>query len=590
MKFSGIESKAFAAGFFLTIFVVSLFLSFQMHRKSDMFTWKSELWADRSGYYIYLPASILYGFDVTKAPDKIDEKTGNGFWIDRTKGKFRTKYPAGVAMMLSPFFLAAHGISLALNLPEDGGFSPLYHWMIDVAAVIYMILGLMLLKKVLQRYFSPIVQYLTLFFVYIGTNLFYYTVNDGSMSHVYSFFLFALFLFSLIRFLNSRKYGYFLLMVVAGSFAVVTRPTNILLFSLFFLWDLTSFRSFVDRLKWFFKPAYLITFIGVLFLVVLPQLLYWKYLHGSYIAYTYGEEGFTNWKNPYVLEIWFSPLNGLFTYTPLVLLMIAGMIRMIVKRFPNGWVTLILFLIISYICGAWQIWYFGCSFGQRSFVEYFAILAVPLGFLISWALQHKGYLANVLTFTLLLLFSWFSISLTYAYEKCFFGSAWDWDSYHRQLDKAGIPFPGTPLISYRNDFENQALNGGTAVTREVSRTGIWSATFNEYHDFCCRAEKRVWDFPPDQVPVTMIVSGWINFSDSVTGGIKLVFSAEREGVSLKWEGVDLNTLIHDADTWQPFVVSYAIPPGLPGDTRLLFYIWNPEKTEIFVDDLDVRYE
>ncbi|MFC2101865.1 hypothetical protein ACFLS7_02625, partial [Bacteroidota bacterium] len=280
MKSPGIDSKSFATAFFLILFLGSLFLSYQIHGERDIFSWKSEIWADRAGYYIYLPATFLYGFDVTKAPDKIWEKTGDGFWIDFQKGKFRTKYPCGEAIMLTPFFLATHWISLAFDIPEDGGFSPLYHRMIDVAAVIYMILGLFLLKRVLQRYFSPIVQYLTLFFLFIGTNLYYYSVSDGAMSHVYSFFLFSLFLFSLVRFLDTRKYGFYLLMVIAGSLAVVTRPTNILIFSPFFLWDLNSLRSVTERIKWFFKPAYLITFVGVLFLAVLPQLLYWKYLHG----------------------------------------------------------------------------------------------------------------------------------------------------------------------------------------------------------------------------------------------------------------------------------------------------------------------
>ncbi|MBN1200105.1 MAG: hypothetical protein JXA23_12180, partial [Bacteroidales bacterium] len=496
----------------------------------------------------------------------------------------------GEAILLSPFFLVTHGISMALNIPEEGGFSPLYHWMIDFASVIYLVLGLILLKKVLQRYFSSAVQYLTLLFLYIGTNLYYYTVNDGSMSHVYSFFLFTLFLFSLTRFLDVRKYPFYLLMVFAGSLAVVTRPTNILVFSLFFLWDLTSLKSFFERLKWFFKPVYILTFLGVLFLVLLPQLLYWNYLHGSYITYTYGEEGFTNWKDPFLPEIWFSPLNGLFTYVPMALLMLAGIGLMIFQRKFNGWVALALFLIVSYICGAWQIWYFGCSFGQRSFVEYFAILAIPLGYLIGWAIQQKHLLIKGVVLFLLLFCAWFTLRLTYVYEKCFFGAAWDWDNYHRQLNRAGIPFPGSPVISYSNDFENQSLNGGTAVTRELVRTGIWSATFDEYHEFCCRAEKRIWDFSPDQLPRTMQVSGWVNFPDSVYSKIYLVFSAEKEGTSLKWEGIDLSTLIDKADSWQPFQVSYEIPPGMDGDTRLLFYIWNPEKKKIFVDDLDVRYD
>ncbi|NQV01236.1 MAG: hypothetical protein HQ542_01200 [Bacteroidia bacterium] len=590
MRTRRIGSKTIATGFFLGMFFLSLFLSFQIHHDRGFFNWKSELWADRSGYYIYLPATFLYGFDISKAPEKIHEKTGNGFRIDEIKGKIRTKYPYGLAVLLSPFFCATHLVSLVLNIPEEGGFSPLYHRMINVAAVIYLILALMLLRKVLQRYFSPLVQYLTLFFIYVGTNLYYYTVDDGSMSHIYSFFLFSLFLFALIRFLDARKYGYYLLMVLAGSLAIVTRPTNVLLFSLFFLWDLSSYRTFLDRLKWFLKPAYLITFLLVLFLALLPQLLYWKYLHGTYVAYTYGEEGFTSWQNPYLLEVWFSPLNGLFSYSPLVLLMLAGTGLMIAKRQLNGWIALCLFLLVSYICAAWQTWYFGCSFGQRSFVEYYAILSIPLGFLIQWTMERKGYLMKGIVLFLLIFFSWFNLRLTYAYEKCFFGAAWDWDNYHRQLERAGIPFPGSSVISYMNDFENQALNGGTAISREVVRSGIWSATFDEYHDFCCREEKVLWDFHQDHLPEMVKVSGWAFYPDSVSQGINLVFSAEREGQPMKWEGIELSTLMNGADSWQQFSASYTIPTGLSGDTRLLFYIWNPEKRPIFVDDLVIWYE
>jgi len=590
MRRQRIGSRTIASSFFFGIFLISLFLSFQIHRDRDFFSWKSELWADRAGYYIYLPATILYGYDVSKAPEKIHEKTGYGFWLDYNTGKIETKYPYGVAILLSPFFVATHITSLALNIPEEGGFSPLYHRMIDVAAVIYLILALMLLRKVLQRYFSPMVQYLTLFFIYAGTNLFYYTLDDSSMSHVYSFFLFSLFLFALVRFLDNRKYGYYILMVFAGSLAVVTRPTNILLFSLFFLWELTSFRSFVDRLKLFFKPAYLITFLVVLFLVLLPQLLYWKYLHGTYIAYTYGEEGFINWQNPYLLEVWFSPVNGLFSYSPLVLLMLAGIVLMIAKRRPNGWLALVIFLIVSYICASWQTWYFGCSFGQRSFVEYYALFSIPLGFLIQWAIEKKGYLMTAIVLCLLIFFSWFNYRLTHSYQKCFFGATWDWDNYCRQLDRAGIPLYGLPKISYMNDFENQTLNEGNIISREVVRSGMCSATFDAKHDFCCRAIKYIWDFPQDKLPGVVDVSCWVFYPDSIFPGIKLVFSVEREEFSLKWEGMDLSNLISVKGSWQYVSASFTIPENLPGDTQLLVYIWNPGKRSIFVDDLDVKYE
>ncbi|MBN1199017.1 MAG: hypothetical protein JXA23_06675, partial [Bacteroidales bacterium] len=75
MKNRWVDSRILSRVFFIGILLISLFLSFQIHRDREFFTWKSELWADRAGYYIYLPAVFLYRFDVTKAPEKIWEKT-----------------------------------------------------------------------------------------------------------------------------------------------------------------------------------------------------------------------------------------------------------------------------------------------------------------------------------------------------------------------------------------------------------------------------------------------------------------------------------------------------------------------------------
>ena len=64
-------------------------------------------------------------------------------------------------------------------------------------------------------------------------------------------------------------------------------------------------------------------------LMLLPQLLYWNYLNGSWVTYSYGNEGF-NWLNPKLLNTWFSPNNGLFLYTPfyfLILLTLGIMIK-----------------------------------------------------------------------------------------------------------------------------------------------------------------------------------------------------------------------------------------------------------------------
>ena len=492
--------------------------------------------------------------------------------------------------MLSPFFLLAHGISLVFSLPEQGGFSPLYHAMVNIAAVCYLILGLMLLKMVLAKYFSQLTQYLSILFIFIGTNLLYYTVEDTLMSHVYSFFLFSLFLFSAQKFWKKNRYSYFFLVALSGSMAILVRPTNFLLFTVFFFLDLTGWRDLLRRINLFVTPKYLITFILVLFLVLLPQFIYWKYVHDSYLFYSYGDEGFTNLTNPKLFEVWFAPLNGLILYSPSVLIILAGIVFMIWRRNLNGWFFLILFLLLSFECASWQTWYFGCSFGQRSFVEYYAIFIIPFAFLLESAINQRSRILKTVVLLFLVAFSCYNIQMTSIDNKCFFGSTWDWNNYFRQLERAGIPVTTSPVISFSNDFENQALIGDEVVSQEIVRSGMYSATFDEEHEYCCMAIKYIKDFPQDNFPEMVKASAWVFYPDSVFSGATLVFSVEREGNSLKWEGIDLTNLITTPNSWQQVSAAFTIPEKIAGDTKLLIYFWNPVKKSIFIDNLEVRYE
>ncbi|MCF8229989.1 MAG: hypothetical protein K9J24_13665, partial [Bacteroidales bacterium] len=80
---------------------------------------------------------------------------------------------------------------------ERNAFSPVYHWSLNVAAVFYLMAGMLLLGLFLKKHFRKLVVWLVLFSILAGTNLFYYSMDETGMSHVYSFFLFSLFLYLL---------------------------------------------------------------------------------------------------------------------------------------------------------------------------------------------------------------------------------------------------------------------------------------------------------------------------------------------------------------------------------------------------------
>src|SRR5690554_5459863 len=80
-----------------------IFLSFNRHSKSGYFNYHSEIWADKAGYYVYLPAAFKFNFDSRQFPDSIQIKTGGGFELLQDQQKVVTKYPYGVALLQAPF-------------------------------------------------------------------------------------------------------------------------------------------------------------------------------------------------------------------------------------------------------------------------------------------------------------------------------------------------------------------------------------------------------------------------------------------------------------------------------------------------------
>ena len=55
-------------GFFLLLLISTLV--YQRHQNTGYFNWRSKMWSDPVGYYVYLPGLFIYGFDGTKFPEK----------------------------------------------------------------------------------------------------------------------------------------------------------------------------------------------------------------------------------------------------------------------------------------------------------------------------------------------------------------------------------------------------------------------------------------------------------------------------------------------------------------------------------------
>lgn len=415
------KKKRYFVLVFICFYAVCSLLSLNRHSKANVFNYHSEIFSDKSGYYIYLPTVFIYNFDAEKLPSQIDKKTGFGFTIDSSSNKIVTKYTYGVALMQSPFFLVAHLLAKPLGFSPDG-FSFVYNKMIDFAGVFYADLALIFLFLFLIRYVSKRTAIIALCGLFLGTNLFYYSIFDTGMSHVYSFFLFSVFLYLSGFIFKSGRTG--LIDIIFGlviGLIIIVRPINVIFLPVFFMFNQPDWKE----IKSLIKP--ILTIACSATILVIPQLLYWKYLSGHFFIYSYPNEGFTNVLCPKMLNLWFSTNNGLFLFSPLVIFILSGFIFMR-KAFPLWTIILSLyFIFISYVFSSWWSWSYGCSYGSRPFVEYYTLFSLPFCFSIDYILKSKWRL-YLLGTVFIFCVAW-NLKLIFSYDGCWYGGDWDWQHF-----------------------------------------------------------------------------------------------------------------------------------------------------------------
>lgn len=410
---------------------ILIFLSFNQHHHSrkGYFNYQSEIWADRAGYHVYLPATFIYGFDANEFPDSMDVRTGLGFHLDPETGVVSTKYTYGVALLQAPFFLGAH-IYSKITGKVASGYGPAYHGAVNIAGVFYVIMGLLLLYKFLLFRYNPTISFITVAVIFLGTNIFHYAVYDTGMSHIYSFFLFSAFLYVIrkTKFLQRDRISDVVVFGLISSLILLIRPTGLMFLAIFFFLDWINFKEFYKRLFAVLKWQHLIILLVCLLVVWLPQILYYKYTTGHFFSYTYGDEKF-HFLLPNLHFTWFSPNNGLFLYNPLYAVILVGFILMIRKKVMNGWVAGVLFFLISYVFACWWDWSFGCSFGARSFVEYASLFSLPIAFILS-KFRNFHAITKVMVSVILIACIYINLKLFFAFDMCYFGEGfWDWEWY-----------------------------------------------------------------------------------------------------------------------------------------------------------------
>jgi hypothetical protein len=351
-------------------------------------------------YYSYLPATFI--FDDIRF-EKHETLSKGIFWPEKApNGNNIIKTSMGMSFLFAPSFFVGHFFAKLLGYPAYG-FSEPYKIALLIGAILYLIVGLFFLRKILKVFFSDEITTITIIAMALGTNLTHYASREATMTHLYSFTLFSIFIWGTIRWYKTPRLTSLMLLGALTGLISLIRPTNTLILVFFFLYGVSSWESLIQRIQYFLKHFHWIILMFFAFLLIwIPQFIYWKTITGNFFYFSYkGESFFFN--NPQLMNGLFSYRKGWFLYTPLIMLAIIGIPFMFKQIKEVSWAVSIFIVLNIYIVLSWWCWWYGGGFSQRAMVDSYVFLALPFATLLTVAKKAGKYVSYALSILVLVL-------------------------------------------------------------------------------------------------------------------------------------------------------------------------------------------
>lgn len=361
----------------LIIAVGVVFLIICFFGPSSIWNW------DPSFYYAQLRAPII-DHDIDFSNEVI---VSQGIKLSRTAtGLVGSIWPVGPSILWSPFFILAHIIVSVFQPEQANGFSPIYISMVSFGSGLYSFIGLWFIYKICLFFVKTKVARILTLGCLLATPLFYYTFRQPIMAHSTNLCVSAIIIYFYLKYEKSNQIAQSgLTFGILLGLSFLTRWSSVIIGIypfIFFAQRLSKSSRHNSEFNHTLKQALIagLTF----FITILPQLVLWQRLYGTWLTSPQGANSFVSNILPVnIIHVILNTNRGIMWWLPFVLIGIFG-IFLIEERIIR-YTTLIYISLIIILLGYRKDWYSGGGFGARYFIETLPVVAI------SWSYIWKTF-------------------------------------------------------------------------------------------------------------------------------------------------------------------------------------------------------
>jgi hypothetical protein len=342
--------------------------------------------ADSLAYYAYL-RSAAFDRDLDFAdewsrwelPEQPLTSTGHRY----------SQYTVGPALLWAPFFLAAHVYveadrALGSRRYEADGYSLPYLRSMALGTITAAVAGAWLLAVALAGYVGAVTAAIAVVAAVASSPVLFYVFVQPGMSHGPTFALAAALVWAVerARTAPSRR-AWILIGALTGALALVRLQAAVFVL-------LPALLAVVDLRRKRIRPAWLLAAAAAAALVLVPQIVAWKILYGSFFRVPSGP-GLRTWgpglgwfdpRSPRLLDVLVATDHGLFTWTPAMLIGAAGLVVALRRWRLLAAGGLMVLLATAWISGSLADWWGSDAFGARRFDLVVPFMAVGMAALL----------------------------------------------------------------------------------------------------------------------------------------------------------------------------------------------------------------